>query len=181
MELAYPTLALSVSFYLIGLFLISVEYLTIQKLSQKLFNLIHFRTSSKGCTPEGHSSRQGCLELQLPQEVLESLFNMPTPKSAEREPSSMNWRNIVKKMTSLGDRSEICSRDGAAVKYSPGIFSILCVLHTFMRRDWHVNLCFCTLSHNFLDVLNLNLFFFWGFCLVRLGDLFIGIPCGMDH
>lgn len=32
-ELAYPTLALSVSFYLIGLFLISVEYLTIQKLS----------------------------------------------------------------------------------------------------------------------------------------------------
>ncbi|KAL0458392.1 UNVERIFIED_CONTAM: SMR domain-containing protein [Sesamum latifolium] len=46
------------------------------------------------------------LESELPQKVLESLFNMPTPKTAEHEPNTMNWRNVVKKMTSLGHRFE---------------------------------------------------------------------------
>ncbi|KAK6235039.1 hypothetical protein SCA6_010376 [Theobroma cacao] len=36
----------------------------------------------------------------LPHEVLASLFNIP--KSSEQEPSTMNWRNVVKKMQSLG-------------------------------------------------------------------------------
>lgn len=31
---------------------------------------------------------------------------MPTPKAAEKEPNNMNWRNIVKKMASLGQRFE---------------------------------------------------------------------------
>jgi DNA-nicking Smr family endonuclease len=38
---------------------------------------------------------------ELPQKVLESLFNTP-PKSSQHEPNSMNWRNVVKKMESLG-------------------------------------------------------------------------------
>ncbi|XP_042514784.1 SMR domain-containing protein At5g58720 [Macadamia integrifolia] len=36
----------------------------------------------------------------LPQKVLESLFNIP--KSSEHDPSGMNWKNVVKKMDSLG-------------------------------------------------------------------------------
>lgn len=81
--------------------------------------------SKLGTTAEVQLSRQGSLEPELPQKVLESLFNMPTPKSAEHEPNSMNWRNIVKKMTSLGQRLETCAGDGAAVKSSPGIFAFL--------------------------------------------------------
>ncbi|KAL9320043.1 hypothetical protein ACSQ67_011882 [Phaseolus vulgaris] len=36
----------------------------------------------------------------IPQKVLESLFNFP--KSTEHEKDSMNWRNVVKKIQSLG-------------------------------------------------------------------------------
>ncbi|XP_051143310.1 SMR domain-containing protein At5g58720 [Andrographis paniculata] len=43
---------------------------------------------------------------ELPQNLLESLFSMPTPKSVEHEPNTMTWRNVVKKMTSLGPMSE---------------------------------------------------------------------------
>nr|GMD15781.1 SMR domain-containing protein At5g58720 isoform X1 [Ipomoea batatas] len=50
--------------------------------------------------------RQGNSESQLSKEVLKSLFNMPTPKSAEHEPGTLNWRNVVTKMTSLGLKSE---------------------------------------------------------------------------
>ena len=39
-------------------------------------------------------------ESNLPQKVLECLFNVP--KSSEHKPSTMNWRNVVKKMQSLG-------------------------------------------------------------------------------
>ncbi|XP_011080796.1 SMR domain-containing protein At5g58720 isoform X2 [Sesamum indicum] len=53
-----------------------------------------------------HPTETGNLESELPQKVLESLFNMPTPKTAEHEPNTMNWRNVVKKMTSLGHRFE---------------------------------------------------------------------------
>ncbi|XWS74022.1 hypothetical protein CRYUN_Cryun02cG0179800 [Craigia yunnanensis] len=42
----------------------------------------------------------------LPQEVLDSLFNIP--KSSEQEPSIMNWRNVVKKMQSLGPGIDVC-------------------------------------------------------------------------
>ncbi|GFP80595.1 smr domain-containing protein ypl199c [Phtheirospermum japonicum] len=48
----------------------------------------------------------GNMDFELPQKVLESLFKMPTPKAAEHEPNTMNWRNIAKKMTALGQRSE---------------------------------------------------------------------------
>ncbi|XP_022729121.1 SMR domain-containing protein At5g58720-like isoform X2 [Durio zibethinus] len=42
----------------------------------------------------------------LPQELLDSLFNFP--KSSEQEPSTMNWRNVAKKMQSLGPGIDVC-------------------------------------------------------------------------
>ncbi|XP_059660864.1 SMR domain-containing protein At5g58720 [Cornus florida] len=43
-------------------------------------------------------------ESELPQKVLDSLFNISN--STEHEPNSMNWKNVVKKMESLGQRFE---------------------------------------------------------------------------
>ncbi|PHT78185.1 hypothetical protein T459_16237 [Capsicum annuum] len=57
-----------------------------------------------GDSEHSSSSTAGNSGRQLPQEILASLFNMPTPKSAEQEPTTMNWKNVVKKMTSLGQR-----------------------------------------------------------------------------
>ncbi|KAK9734706.1 hypothetical protein RND81_04G158200 [Saponaria officinalis] len=39
---------------------------------------------------------------ELPQQLLVSLFNMP--KSAEHEPSTMNWKNVVKQMESFAQK-----------------------------------------------------------------------------
>ncbi|KAH9603851.1 hypothetical protein KSS87_005971 [Heliosperma pusillum] len=39
---------------------------------------------------------------ELPQQLLESLFNMP--KSAEHEPSTMNWKNVVKQMETFAQK-----------------------------------------------------------------------------
>lgn len=49
----------------------------------------------------------------LPQKVLESLFNVAS-KTPEHEPGTMNWKNVVKKMESLGPRfdSYSSSTDG---------------------------------------------------------------------
>ncbi|XP_075515616.1 SMR domain-containing protein At5g58720 [Primulina tabacum] len=68
----------------------------------------HCRDLSKvtGSSESHVSTEMGYLKSEIPQQLLESLFNMPTPKTAEHEPSTMNWRNVVKKMTSLGQRSE---------------------------------------------------------------------------
>lgn len=62
------------------------------------------RNNSKSSESNGsrRSSEKAVLESEIPQTVLESLFSMPTPKAAEQEPNKMNWKNIVKKMTSLG-------------------------------------------------------------------------------
>uniref|UniRef100_A0A7N0TGN0 DUF1771 domain-containing protein n=1 Tax=Kalanchoe fedtschenkoi TaxID=63787 RepID=A0A7N0TGN0_KALFE len=43
-------------------------------------------------------------ELELPQAVLESLFKVP--KSPNRDPHTMNWRKVVKKLESIGKLSE---------------------------------------------------------------------------
>ncbi|XP_010253890.1 PREDICTED: SMR domain-containing protein At5g58720 isoform X2 [Nelumbo nucifera] len=52
-----------------------------------------------------YQSRPVTKESDLHQKVLESLFNIP--KSSEHEPSSMNWKNAVKKMKSLGQGSDL--------------------------------------------------------------------------
>lgn len=41
----------------------------------------------------------------LSQKVLESLFNIP--KSPEYEPSTMDWRNVAKKLQSLGPQFDV--------------------------------------------------------------------------
>ncbi|XAR58911.1 hypothetical protein NMG60_11014489 [Bertholletia excelsa] len=65
-----------------------------------------YRNYSEVLTGPEINSRAGprTSESELPQLVLESLFNMP--KSSEHEPNSMNWRDVAKKMISLGQRSE---------------------------------------------------------------------------
>ncbi|XP_076936242.1 SMR domain-containing protein At5g58720-like isoform X2 [Bidens hawaiensis] len=55
---------------------------------------------------------------ELTQEVLESLFN--TPKSSKHEPESMNWRNVVKKMESLGQGLDYASEDTVNKQHVPG-------------------------------------------------------------
>ncbi|KAK2974612.1 hypothetical protein RJ640_025906 [Escallonia rubra] len=57
-------------------------------------------------------------ESELPWTVLETLFNVP--KSSEREPDSMNWRNVVKKMESLGPRFESCPSGSAEPRQRTG-------------------------------------------------------------
>ncbi|KAF8369566.1 hypothetical protein HHK36_032410 [Tetracentron sinense] len=49
---------------------------------------------------ENSLSRPRITKSAIPQKVLEYLFNIR--ESSEHEPSSMNWRNVVKKMESLG-------------------------------------------------------------------------------
>ncbi|KAF8083810.1 hypothetical protein N665_0751s0026 [Sinapis alba] len=50
---------------------------------------------------------QGSSEPCHPQKVLESLYNIP--RSPKHEPKAMNWRNVAKKMQSLGiDGSSSC-------------------------------------------------------------------------
>ncbi|KAF3454243.1 hypothetical protein FNV43_RR04690 [Rhamnella rubrinervis] len=50
-------------------------------------------------------------ESDLSQEVLESLFNIA--KSTEHEPSTMNWRNVVKKLQLLGPHFDGCPSTNA--------------------------------------------------------------------
>ena len=59
-------------------------------------NYAEVLASSETCSPTTPSISQ----LDPAQQVLEYLFNIP--KSSEQEPSAMNWRNVVKKMESLG-------------------------------------------------------------------------------
>ncbi|XP_058787904.1 SMR domain-containing protein At5g58720 isoform X2 [Vicia villosa] len=65
-------------------------------------NYAEVLTSSKA---NSHIS-PGCTKFELPQKVLESLFNIP--KSSEHDKGTMNWRNIAKKMQSLGPGFGTC-------------------------------------------------------------------------
>ncbi|KAI4305255.1 hypothetical protein L6164_028630 [Bauhinia variegata] len=51
----------------------------------------------------------GNIKSDLPQKVLESLFNIP--QSAEHDKETMNWRNVVKKMQSLGPKFDFCPQN----------------------------------------------------------------------
>ncbi|CAK8565930.1 unnamed protein product [Lathyrus sativus] len=65
-------------------------------------NYAEVLTSSKA---NSHIS-PGCTKFELPQKVLESLFNIP--KSSEHDKGTMNWRNIAKKMQSMGPGFVTC-------------------------------------------------------------------------
>ncbi|KAG2310889.1 hypothetical protein Bca52824_022446 [Brassica carinata] len=54
---------------------------------------------------------QGSSEPCHPQQVLESLFNVP--RSPKHEPKAMNWRNVAKKMQSLGIDGSSSSGEGS--------------------------------------------------------------------
>ncbi|GLT27276.1 hypothetical protein SLA2020_022860 [Shorea laevis] len=60
-------------------------------------------TCSEAVSPTSSTSNLA----DLPQKVLESLFNMS--KSPEHEPSTMDWRSVVKKMQSLGPGFDVCT------------------------------------------------------------------------
>lgn len=93
--------------------------ITIQKLSCFRHCLRNYFEVLVGS--EAHSSTSPKVsELELPWKVLESLFN--TPRSSEHKPSTMNWRNMVKKMEALGQSSQVCtSRDEEPKPHADGI------------------------------------------------------------
>lgn len=57
------------------------------------------------------ATRQGSCEPFHPQKVLESLFNIPP--STKHEPKTMSWRNVAKKMQSLGIDTSSSSGEGS--------------------------------------------------------------------
>ncbi|KAJ0765283.1 putative Smr domain-containing protein [Helianthus annuus] len=68
-----------------------------------------------GCGPQPPSGTKNTSELT--HEVLESLFN--APKSSKHEPGSMNWRNVVKKMESLGQGLDYSPEDTVKKQHIP--------------------------------------------------------------
>lgn len=91
------------------------------------YYLLCFRNQLKvpaGNSEHSSSSTAGSSGPVLPQDILESLFNMPTPKSAEHEPTTMNWKNVVKKMTSLGQRFGSCPNDIPPLQHTHGTVTI---------------------------------------------------------
>lgn len=64
------------------------------------------------------ASSQGSSEPCLSQKVLESLFNIP--QSTKHEPKTMSWRNVAKRMQSLG--IDTSSSSGEDEKASQDIF-----------------------------------------------------------
>lgn len=73
-------------------------------------------------------------ESNLPQKVLECLFNVPM--SSEHEPSTMNWRNVVKKMQSLGPAVDVFpSIDAQQNNYANGEEYHL--LRESAKRHWN--------------------------------------------
>lgn len=74
------------------------------------------------------ATSQGSDELGLPQKVLESLFNIR--QSPKHEPKTMSWRNVAKKMQSLGIDASSSSGEEA----QPNTFGILL---------WFLDYSFC--------------------------------------
>ncbi|XP_076916103.1 SMR domain-containing protein At5g58720-like [Bidens hawaiensis] len=71
---------------------------------------------------------------ELTQEVLESLFN--TPKSSKHEPESMNWRNVVKKMESLGQGLDYPFEDTVKNQPIPAIRNDYQEYRTTASQHW---------------------------------------------
>ena len=84
--------------------------------SYKLNRFLHFRNyadvlaSSEAHPPTSPSSNDS----NLPQKVLESLFNIS--KTPEYEPKAMNWKNVVSKLQSLGPEMDGCTSNSAEAK-----------------------------------------------------------------
>ncbi|XP_052185747.1 SMR domain-containing protein At5g58720 isoform X2 [Diospyros lotus] len=71
---------------------------------------------------------------QLPQKVLESLFNMPN--ISEHEPATMNWRDVVKKMQSLGQRFGFDPADAVEPDHADAKGDEYVVFRKAAREQW---------------------------------------------
>lgn len=72
----------------------------------KSLAVLHLRNNSKVLIgSEVSSPLKASDQSDLPQKVLESLFNIS--KSPQHEPTTMNWRNVVKKLQALGPRFDV--------------------------------------------------------------------------
>ncbi|XP_009132029.1 SMR domain-containing protein At5g58720 isoform X1 [Brassica rapa] len=69
------------------------------------------RDYSKALMSDPFTTRQGSCEPFHPQKMLESLFNIP--QSTKHEPKTMSWRNVAKKMQSLGIDASSSSGEGS--------------------------------------------------------------------
>lgn len=82
---------------------------------------------------ESQPSRR--IESELPQTLLETLFNVP--RSPEYEPSAMNWRSMVKKMQSLGPAIDVtalsCVQDTCDNKgnFATSLCYFFCIIYSF--------------------------------------------------
>lgn len=85
----------------------------------------HGRDYSKALMSDPFTTRQGSCEPFHPQKMLESLFNIP--QSTKHEPKTMSWRNVAKKMQSLGIDASSSSGEGS----HPEIFGIFTILYLF--------------------------------------------------
>ncbi|KAI7757938.1 hypothetical protein M8C21_007674 [Ambrosia artemisiifolia] len=103
---------------------------------------------------------------ELTQEVLESLFN--TPKSSKREPGSMNWRNVVKKMESLGQSFDSSSEDTVTKQHVPAIGDDYQDYRTTARQHWDSMKLQLRMQMENVNMLHISLIR-EGFVMKRLG------------
>ncbi|KAK3035447.1 hypothetical protein RJ639_032872, partial [Escallonia herrerae] len=98
----------------------STSHLSENELQDNVWSLGHCRTYFEALAgPEAQTpTSPKKSESELPWTVLETLFNVP--KSSEPESNSMNWRNVVKKMESLGPRFESCPPGSAEPRQRTG-------------------------------------------------------------
>ncbi|CAN6841246.1 unnamed protein product [Brassica oleracea] len=70
--------------------------------SKALMSSADLFATSQGSSADPFATSYGISDSEpcLPQKVLESLFNIP--RNPKHEPKAMNWRNVAKKMQSLG-------------------------------------------------------------------------------
>ncbi|KAL9263782.1 SMR domain-containing protein [Drosera capensis] len=77
--------------------------------------LLRSSSSSEGHSSERHLTSQTNDDLELPEKVLRSLFNFP--ESSQREPGSMNWKNVVKQVESFAQkRVGLCAPGSAGAQ-----------------------------------------------------------------
>lgn len=82
-------------------------------------------TSSEGSPPISPSG-----DSDLSQKVLDSLYNIS--ESPEHEPSTMNWRNVVKKLQLLGPQFDLQSNITEPQQETCGIHTLFMNLYFLM-------------------------------------------------
>ncbi|XP_024026746.1 SMR domain-containing protein At5g58720 isoform X1 [Morus notabilis] len=73
-------------------------------------------------------------ESVLSQKVLESFFKIS--KSTEYQPSTMNWRNVVNKLQSLGPQFDICTSNDSEAQNNYAKGDEYCVFRKTANQQW---------------------------------------------